>query len=91
MRINQMLEFVRNKHKADKHKGVDGGVLRVLERGDEYLTNLVYDFGKTRDLANRAKIACFYELKQSNVGAIIGGDKQMVRLSIIYYKLLILP
>jgi cob(I)alamin adenosyltransferase len=86
MRMNEMLEYVRN-----KHEGVQGEVLRVRERKDEYLKDLVHRFGMTRKLPNSAKVTCFYELKESNVGAIVRrAERQMVRLSVMYCKLLIL-
>jgi hypothetical protein len=43
-------------------------VLKILELGNEFLQDVVDQFGKTRRQAHRAQVACFYELKSSNVG-----------------------
>lgn len=53
-------------------------VLKMLEPGTEFLQEIVGQFGKTRRQANRAHIACFYELKLSNVGRIVGKSDRMV-------------
>ncbi|OBT80236.1 hypothetical protein VF21_00712 [Pseudogymnoascus sp. 05NY08] len=71
MNINEMLNFV-----TSRHEGVQGEVLRVLQGDDGYLKDLVNRFGMTRKLPNSAKVACFYELKQSNVGAIVRDPKK---------------
>ncbi|KAK4985799.1 hypothetical protein LTR50_005705 [Elasticomyces elasticus] len=52
---------------------VQKDVLRILEPGDEFLQHLVDEFGDTRSQATIAHVACFYELKSSNVRAIVGG------------------
>jgi hypothetical protein len=93
-KINDMLDFAMQKHKGELngvHQSVQGEVLRVLQPDDEYLTDLVHQFGKMREQSNSAKIACFFEMKRCNVGAVIGDKTQMVRLSVMFSKLLILP
>ena len=50
---------------------VQGQVLEILEPGNEFLQDLVDRFGKTRSTPNKALVTCFYELKSSNVGAIV--------------------
>jgi hypothetical protein len=52
--------------------------LRILEPGNEFLQDLVDAFGKTRSGPNKAQVACFYEMKPSNVGAIVGGQERTV-------------
>ena len=51
--------------------------LRILEPDNEALVDLMNHFMETRQEAKKAKIACFYELKPTNVGAIIG-DREIV-------------
>jgi hypothetical protein len=53
-------------------------VLKILEPGNEFLQAIVDDFGKTRRQPNRAQVACFFELKSSNVGRIVGGSDRTV-------------
>lgn len=66
----EMLEAARRQYQEDE---IHPDVLNVLEPGNEFLQELVDRFGKTRRLENKAQIACFYELKPSNVGKIVGG------------------
>jgi hypothetical protein len=55
-------------------------VLKILEPGNEFLQDVVDQFGKTRRLVHRAQVACFYELKSSNVGRIVGKSDRTVSL-----------
>ncbi|OBT98272.2 hypothetical protein VE01_03137 [Pseudogymnoascus verrucosus] len=75
MKINEMLNFVRSEQKV-----VQGEVLRVLQGDDEYLKDLVDRFGMTRRLPNSAKVTCFYEMKQSNVGAIVRDPNEQMKI-----------
>ncbi|KAF2472617.1 uncharacterized protein BDR25DRAFT_284166 [Lindgomyces ingoldianus] len=65
----EMLEAARMEYRDDE---VQPEVLKILEPGNEFLQEVVDQFGKTRRLANMAQVACFYELKSSNVGKIVG-------------------
>ncbi|KAH8689727.1 hypothetical protein GQ44DRAFT_695924 [Phaeosphaeriaceae sp. PMI808] len=65
-----MLEAARREYQEDE---VQPEVLKILQPGNEFLQEVVDQFGRTRGLANKAKVACFYELKSSNVGSIVGG------------------
>jgi hypothetical protein len=56
-----------------------GRNLRVLEPGNGELITTVTMFMETRRQQAKAKIACFYEQKPTNVGAIIGGKEIIVR------------
>ncbi|OBT86706.1 hypothetical protein VE02_04639 [Pseudogymnoascus sp. 03VT05] len=79
-RINDMLDFVMQKHKGELNgvpQSVQGEVLRVLQSDDEYLTGIVHQFGKMRQQSNSAKITCFIEIKQCNVRAMIGDKTQI--------------
>ncbi|GES63967.1 TPR-like protein [Aspergillus terreus] len=51
-------------------ESVQGEVLQILAPGNEFLQDLVDKFGKLRSLPNKAEVACFFELRPSNVGAI---------------------
>jgi hypothetical protein len=65
-----------------QHDEIQPQVLKILEPGNEFLQELVDQFGKTRALANKAQVACFYELKSSNVGRIVGKTDRTVSLQI---------
>jgi hypothetical protein len=75
MSQTEMLEAARREYDADQ---VQVDILRVLEPGNEFLQEIVDRFGKTRSQPNKAQVACFYELKLSNVGAIVGGQPRTV-------------
>lgn len=53
-----------------------------MEPRDKFLQELVDRFGKTRSQPNSAKVACFFELELSNVGAIVGGQARMGSLTL---------
>ncbi|KAF2474772.1 uncharacterized protein BDR25DRAFT_255199 [Lindgomyces ingoldianus] len=65
----EMLEAARREYEEDE---VQGDILKILEPGNEFLQEVVDQFGKTRRQANKAQVTCFYELKSSNVGRIVG-------------------
>jgi hypothetical protein len=71
----EMLAAAQSEYEQDD---IQPEVLKILEPGNEFLQELVDDFCKTRALANSAPAACFYELKLSNVGRIIGRLDRMV-------------
>jgi hypothetical protein len=75
MKLSEMLEAARREYEDDQ---LQTEVLRILEPGNEFLQELVDQFGKTRSVANKAQVACFYELKSSNVGGIVGGQARTV-------------
>ncbi|KAF2138911.1 uncharacterized protein K452DRAFT_233233, partial [Aplosporella prunicola CBS 121167] len=72
-----VLKAARSEYHEDE---VQPDVLRILEPGNEFLQELVDQFGKTRKLANKAQVACFYELKSSNIGKIVGKEDRTVSL-----------
>jgi hypothetical protein len=75
MKLSEMVEAARREYEEDQ---VQADVLRILEPSNEFLQDLVDQFGKTRSQANKAQVTCFYELKSSDVGGIVGGQKRVV-------------
>jgi len=73
----EMLEAARQEYREDE---VQLEVLKILEPGNEFLQDVVDQFGKTRKLANKAQVVCFYELKLSNMREIVGKQGRMVGL-----------
>ncbi|KAF5844167.1 hypothetical protein GGP41_002254, partial [Bipolaris sorokiniana] len=66
----EMLEAARREHHDDQ---VQPAVLEVLQPGNAYLQDLVDSFlRKMRGQANKTQVVCFFELKSSNVGNIVG-------------------
>jgi hypothetical protein len=71
----EMLEAARREYDEDE---VQPEVLKILEPGNEFLQDMVDQFGKTRRQVNKAAVACFYEIKSSNVGKIVGKQDRTV-------------
>jgi hypothetical protein len=72
----EMLEAARRKYHDDE---VQSRALDVLQPGNAYLQDLVDSFlKKLRDQTNKTQIACFFELKASNVGRIVGKRDRIV-------------
>ncbi len=74
------IELLKAAWREYQPEHVQREVLRVLEPGDEFLQDLVDQFGRIRSELNKAEVACFYELKPSDVGAVVGGQEQIVGL-----------
>lgn len=70
-----ILQAIQSQYNEDQ---VQGSNLNILELGNETLLDLMNDFSKTRKEANMAHVACFFEQKPSNVGAIYKGPKLQV-------------
>jgi hypothetical protein len=68
----EMLEAARREYGADK---VQPGVLNILAPGDEFLQDLVDRFVSMWRGTNKAQVACFIELKPSNIGKIVGEER----------------
>jgi hypothetical protein len=77
MRQSEMLDAARREYEEDQ---IQGDVLKVLEPGNEFLQEVVDRFCKTRSQSNKAHVACFFETKPSDVGAIVGGSSRTVGL-----------
>jgi hypothetical protein len=73
----EMLAAAQREYQQDE---IQPEVLKILEPGNEFLQEVVDQFGKTRRRANKAHVACFYELKSSNVGRIVGKSDRTVGL-----------
>ncbi|KAF3037154.1 hypothetical protein E8E11_005557 [Didymella keratinophila] len=66
----EMLEAARREYHNNQ---VQPAVLEVLQPGNAYLQDLVDRLlKKLRGQANKTRIVCFFELKSSNVGRIVG-------------------
>jgi hypothetical protein len=76
MKLSEILEAARREYEEDQ---VQTDVLRILEPDDQFIQDLVNQFGKTRSQANRAQVICFYELKSSDVRGIVGSQDRVVR------------
>jgi hypothetical protein len=53
-------------------------VLKISEPGNEFLQELVDQFMKMERQANKAQVACFYELISSSLRKIVGNKNQIV-------------
>lgn len=74
----EMLEAARREYHEDE---VQLRALDILQPGNEYLQDVVDNFlKKTQRQANKTQVACFYELKASNVGKIVGKEDRIVGL-----------
>jgi hypothetical protein len=72
----EMLEAARREYHEDQ---VQPAALEVLQPGNAYLQDVVDGFlKKMRGQTHKTQIACFYELKTSNVGRIVGGQDRTV-------------
>lgn len=70
MSQTEMLEAARSEYHDED---IQTEILKILEPENEFLQDLVDQFGKIRRNANKTQVVCFYELKSSNVGRIVGG------------------
>jgi len=70
-----MLAATQREYSQDE---IQTEALQILEPGNEFLQDLVDQFGKTRKQAHKAQVACFYELKSSNVGQIVENSVRTV-------------
>ena len=70
----EMLEAARREYDNDQ---VQPTALEVLQPGNAYLQEVVDGFlKKMRGQTSKTQIACFYELKFSDVGRIVGGQSR---------------
>lgn len=75
MDISVMLQAALREYAEDD---VQMRSLESVMPGNEALINILDDFLKTRREENRARIACFWELKPSDIGRIVGGMRRVV-------------
>lgn len=64
----EMIRAAQSQYEEDQ---VQGAVLNILPPGNESLIDLTTYFFETRQGEGKAYIACFFEQKSSNVGAIL--------------------
>ncbi|KAF2266260.1 hypothetical protein CC78DRAFT_531667 [Lojkania enalia] len=70
----EMLEAAQREYNNDQ---VQSTALEVLQPGNVYLQEVVDGFlKKMRGQTSKTRIACFYELKASDVGKIVGGQSR---------------
>jgi hypothetical protein len=78
----EMLEAARREYDNDQ---VQPTALEVLQPGNAYLQEVVDGFlKKMRGQTGKTQIACFYELKASDVGRIVGGQSRTASLNNFY-------
>jgi hypothetical protein len=75
MSQSEMIQAALREYQEDQ---IQDSVLKILEPGNEFLMDLVDSFGKIRKDANMAQVACFFELKATDVGAIVGKQERIV-------------
>ncbi|MCJ1429508.1 hypothetical protein MMC29_007423, partial [Sticta canariensis] len=68
----ELLRAIQSQYEDDQ---IQRSNLNILDPGNETLVDLVDMFLETRQEKNLARIACFFELKPSNVGAIYDGPR----------------
>ena len=75
--LNQT-EIIRAAHSQYEEDQVQGEILNILSPGNESLIDLTTCFIETREGDSKAHIACFFEQKSGNVGAILHGSRIQV-------------
>lgn len=72
----------RRENPASAHRPskLQAGFLKILEPGNELPQEVVDQFRKTRMQANKAQVACFCELKSSNVGKIVEREDRTIAI-----------
>ena len=73
----EMFEAAQREYHQDE---IQPDILRILQPGNEFLQEVVDQFGKSRQ-ASKAQVACFFELMPSNVGKIVGSQDRTVCLN----------
>ena len=71
----EMLEAARQEYEDE---GVQLDVPNIFEPGNEFLQEIVDQFMKSQRDHNMGQIACFYELKPTNIGKMIGKENRIV-------------
>ena len=56
---------------------IEPGLLDIMQPGNESLTELLDDFGYI--WSTRGRITCFFELRTSEIGDIVGHRRRRVR------------
>lgn len=71
-------ELLRAIQSQYEHDQVQGSNFNILDPGNETLMDLMDTFFETRQQRYKAHLACFFEQKPSNVGAIYKGPLTQV-------------
>lgn len=71
----EMLQAIQSQYEDDQ---IQASTLNILAPGNKTLGDLLDLFFETRQERNLARVACFFEQKPSNVGAILGGPRMNV-------------
>ncbi len=71
----RILQAIQSQYREGQ---IQGSNLNILAPGNETLMDLMDDFSETRKEGNIARLACFFEQKPSNVGAIYQGPPLQV-------------
>jgi hypothetical protein len=80
----EMLAAARREYQDDE---VQPDVLKILAPGNDFLLELVDQFCMTRRKTNKFKVACFFELKPSNIGRTVGNQDRTVSLKAVVYRI----
>ena len=67
-----ILRAIQSQYKEEQ---IQESNLHILAPGNETLIDLMDEFSETRKERNIARVACFFEQKPSNVGAIYKGPR----------------
>ena len=78
---SEMLRAAQSQYEEGQ---VQGAALNILAPGNEALIDLMTLFFETRQEKNTTHIACFFEQKSSNIGAILRGTRIQVRGGNLY-------
>ena len=70
-----MIQAAHSQYDEDQ---VQGEVLNIIPPGNESLIDLTTYFFETRQGEGNAHIACFFEQKSNNIGAILRGSRIQV-------------
>ena len=71
----ELLRAIQSKYEHDQ---VQGSSFNILDPGNETLMDLMDTFFETRQQRYKAYLACFFEQKLSNVGALYKGPPTQV-------------
>jgi len=71
----EMIRAAQSQYAEDQ---VQAAVLNILPPGNESLIDLTTYFFETRQGEGKVHVACFFEQKSSNVGAILGESQIQV-------------
>lgn len=74
-----LLEAARREYMDDQ---IQADILQIIQPGNEFLREVVDKFCKTQSRAGKTQVACFYEMKASNVGAVVGKQARTVSAGI---------